>query len=257
MVKGEVAEVEEFTRKVHRAFCEALDFMGIDLSQQGDFIVESWVRYFLGWRGRRVVGFDSPEDIGVKLLADSFAVSFIAECVSPSQTLDIGSGNGWPGLAVKALFGDAHLVLLDSRKGSCDFMEGYIRTSGLSGVKVLEARAEEAGHVCSQRERYSFVTTRAMAAPSICLELCTGFLELGGKAALWVGPGQELPRDPDFLREIGLRYLSRYEYSLPHGMGERLLAVYIKESLIEDNVPRSYASIKRTSRKNLPHSSRG
>lgn len=251
MISGEVSEIEESIRKACKAFRTALDFMEIDAPQTADLIIESWIRYLVGWKGRRVVGFDNPEDIAVKLLADSFAIFYAAEDICPLRTLDLGSGNGWPGLAVKALFPDAHVTLLDSRKGSCDFMKGYIEAAGLSEVEVVEARAEELAHVSSRREQYSLVTTRAVAEPSVCLELSTGFLKRGGQVALWVGPGQKFPKEGDYLVKFGLRHLFSYGYCLPRGMGDRLLVLYLKECSIEENIPRSYASIKRASRKNL------
>ena len=249
MISGEAPQTEEFIRKVCKAFREALDLMEIDAPQTANLIIESWIRYFVRWKGRRVVGFENPEDIAVKLLADSFAISYAAGDICPLRTLDIGSGNGWPGLAVKALFPDAHVTLLDSRKGSCDFMKGYIETAGLSGVEVLEARAEEVAHVSSQREQYSLVTSRAVADPPVCLELSTGFLKQGGQVALWVGPGQKFPKEADYLVKFGLRHLFTHGYCLPHGMGDRLLVLYLKESFVEEDIPRSYASIKGASRK--------
>lgn len=249
MISGEIPEKEESVGKVCKAFREALELMEIDAPQTADLIIESWIRYFVRWKGRRVVGFENPEDIAVKLLGDSFAIFYAAGDISPLRTLDIGSGNGWPGLAVKALFPDAHVTLLDSRKGSCDFMRGYIEAARLSGIEVLEARAEEVAHVSCRRDQYSLVTTRAVADPSVCLELSTGFLEQGGQVALWVGPGQKFPKEAGDLVKFGLRHFFTYGYCLPHGMGDRLLVLYLKESFIEEDIPRSYASIKRASRK--------
>ena len=98
-------------------------------------MVESWVRFFLTWRGRRVVGFDSPQDVGVKLLADSFAISYLQDDPTPENSLDVGSGNGWPGLSVKTLYDRARVSLLGFEKGACEFMDGYIAFPGLSDVR--------------------------------------------------------------------------------------------------------------------------
>lgn len=242
-------EAEKYGIEVRDAFYNALNFMGIDFPEERYWIIESWVRFFLTWRGRRVVGFDSPQDVGVKLLADSFAISYLQDDLSPENSLDVGSGNGWPGLSVKTLYDRARVSLLDSRKGACEFMDGYIAFSGLSGVRVIQARAEEAAHDPELRETFSLVTSRAVASPHICLEISTGFLAIGGKAVLWLGPEQEISQSEDVLKRLGLRYVGERKYKLSPDMGERALAVYSKEFALQDDIPRNYARIKRSLQK--------
>ena len=76
--------------------------MGISAGREALELVEGWLRFYEGWAGRRVVGFGDVGDIAVSLIADSFAVEKALAGVSSQgeglRAIDLGSGNGWPGL---------------------------------------------------------------------------------------------------------------------------------------------------------------
>lgn len=228
-----------------KAFAGSMGRMNISLPPGNQALVEEWLRFYTGWEGRRVVGFDDPAELAVKLLVDSFAIAYLDGIVSPQKAIDLGSGNGWPGLAVRILSPCAQVCLLDSRQGACDFLQGYIGASGISGVRVIQDRAEELGHDPIHRETYTLVTTRAMAGPRIALELCSGFLAVGGKAVLWISSEQEVPESGQGLKKAGLSLTAKHTYTLPEGMGARILAVYSKVTPMSRKYPRRYGAIRK------------
>ncbi len=241
----QILQAGSYAKQALHVFYLSLESMKISLPSERYSFVESWLEFYAGWEGRRVAGFGDPRELAVKLLADSFSIEFLSNVMSAENTVDLGSGNGWPGLAVRLLFEDAKVSLLDSRQGACEFMDGFIRSSGLSRVEVIQDRAEQAGHKREFREKYTLVSTRAMARPRIVLELCSGFLAVGGKAVLWIGPGQEIPKAGRGLEEIGLSFLEKHTYLLPEGMGTRILAVYSKETALREEYPRRYNRISK------------
>jgi 16S rRNA (guanine527-N7)-methyltransferase len=228
-----------------KAFSRGMGSMNISLPPESQALVEDWLRFYTGWEGRRVVGFDDPAELAVKLLVDSFAIAYLGGIVSHEKAMDLGSGNGWPGLAVRLLDPCAQVYLVDSRQGACDFLQGYIGSSGLSGVRVIQDRAEDLGHNPVHREKYTLVTTRAMAGPPIALELCSGLLAVGGKAVLWISSEQEVPESGQGLKKAGLSLIAKHTYTLPDGMGTRILALYSKVAPIGRKYPRRYGAIRK------------
>lgn len=228
------------------AFKAGMDSMGFYLDSRGTSYVKSWFEFYYKWPGRRVVGFTEPEDIAVKLIADSFSVQLIEGLSEVKSAVDLGSGNGWPGLAVKLCFPEARVALMDARQGACRFMAGLLMEAPLKGTSVLEVRAEEAARDPLLREGFGLVASRAMAAPAVALELCAPFAQVGGKVVLWLGPEQEetVARAPS-LPEIGLNLAGVLDYSLPSGTGRRLLAVYEKTSGVAEGFPRRYSNISK------------
>jgi 16S rRNA (guanine527-N7)-methyltransferase len=230
------------------AFLEAAGEMGVGHGPGVAGTVEAWFHYYESWPGRRVVGFSDVRDIAVKLIADSFAIERAIDCPYTDEgmrAIDLGSGNGWPGLAVKALRPRAQLALLDSRLGACRFLEGFVEYAGLRDVEIVPWRAEKAAKQAEYSGKYDLVTTRAMARPGVSLELSVPFCRQQGKVALWLGPedaaqiGQktEIP-------ELGVRLGDVHEYVLAGGKGRRLLAVYTRTGDLARGFPRSLSAIK-------------
>ena len=103
--------------------------------------------------------------------------------------IDIGSGNGAPGLPYALCEPDRASTLLDSRIGVADFLAEIVALLDAPHMGVLRERAELAAHT-DMREGFSLAISRAVAPPATALELMVPFLQVGGIAAAWTG---ELP----------------------------------------------------------------
>ncbi len=234
-----------YSGQVLGIFARTLEHMEISLPSHAGEAIGKWLTFYSRWEGRRVVGFEEPDDVAVKLLADSFAVAYLKGLGSGLDGIDLGSGNGWPGLAAKVLGICSHVSLLDSRQGACDFMQGFLDNASMPGAQVIQDRAEQAAHTRELRESYSLVMSRAMAEPGIALELCSGLIKVGGKAVLWMGPNQQIPKGGHGLKLAGLSFEEEVRYTLPNQMGKRVLAVYSKACALGKKYPRRYAAIRK------------
>ncbi len=231
-----------FAEACLQAFDGALSDMGLEVTVDERDTVGKWTLVYSRWPGRRVIGFNDPVELAVKLLADSYAVSLLGSVLTAGPSIDLGSGNGWPGLAMRA---HGEVTLLDSRKGACDFMRGFLEYFQMKDVRVVEERAEFAGRHAGYAGRFRVATARAMATPAVSLEIISPFVEKGGLVVLWIGPGQEAAMlDRREIPEIGLKLENLYHYKLPLKMGKRALAVYIKTGQILDGFPRKIAVIR-------------
>ena len=99
--------------------------------------------------------------------------------------IDIGSGNGVPGIPL-ALATGATITLLEPIKKRARFLHDALTALALDGI-VLAARAEDAARDPSHRERYVTATARAVASAPTVAELTVPFLTIGGRALLQRG----------------------------------------------------------------------
>lgn len=100
--------------------------------------------------------------------------------------IDVGSGNGAPGLPFALCEPDREMTLLDSRAGAARFLNLVGPRIGADSVRVLQERAEAAARA-ELRGRFALALSRAAAPPTAALELAAPFLQVGGIAMLWTG----------------------------------------------------------------------
>ena len=100
--------------------------------------------------------------------------------------IDIGSGNGAPGLPYALCEPERASTLLDSRTGVANFLSEIVALLDAPHIGVLRERAELAART-EMREGFSLAISRAVAPPATALELMVPFLQVGGIAAAWTG----------------------------------------------------------------------
>jgi 16S rRNA (guanine527-N7)-methyltransferase len=104
--------------------------------------------------------------------------------------IDVGSGNGVPGIPL-ALATGARVVLLEPIKKRAVFLRDALAALGLEG-EAVDARAEDAARDPALREAFKTATARAVSSAPTVAELTVPFLALGGRALLQRG-GLEMP----------------------------------------------------------------
>lgn len=98
------------------------------------------------------------------------------------RLVDIGSGAGFPGLAIKIARPDLDVTLVEATGKKVAFLDEAIVALGLDGVTAIHGRAEVLGHDPVHRGGYDLATARAVASLPALLELCAPFLTIGGSA---------------------------------------------------------------------------
>src|SRR5437899_11173256 len=99
--------------------------------------------------------------------------------------IDIGSGAGFPGLALQLALPGPSLTLVESMGKKARFLEEVTSTLALDGVEVRNERAEALAH--ARRERYDVGTARAVGTLGAIVEYLLPFLRIGGDAIGWKG----------------------------------------------------------------------
>lgn len=151
----------------------------------------------LAGHGRKagLIGFD-PSDIPEQL-ARSLLVSTL--WTETDRVIDLGSGAGLPGLPL-AIVGEP-VTLVEPRQRAQAFLELAMRELGLD-VEIIPTTAEDTGKG-ALREASGVVVARALARPSIALELCTPLCRPGGMIVLSASPDATAIRG-EWLKQLGL-----------------------------------------------------
>jgi 16S rRNA (guanine527-N7)-methyltransferase len=128
-------------------------------------------------------------------VADSLAAVTIAPLRDARRIADLGSGSGFPGLAVAVALPDAAVALVESHRRKCEFLVRACEVASLANARVVCARAEEWGE---GRLNNDAVLARALAEQPVVLEYAAPLLRVGGTLVDWRGerdPGEEEAAD--------------------------------------------------------------
>ncbi len=94
--------------------------------------------------------------------------------------IDVGTGAGFPGVVLKIAMPELDLTLLDSLNKRLNFLNEVSSALGLTGVKTVHGRAEDAGRNKALREKFNISCARAVANLPVLCEYCLPFVREGG-----------------------------------------------------------------------------
>lgn len=150
-------------------------------------------------------------------------------CSSP-RLLDVGSGAGFPGLALRCACPELEVTLLEPRHKRVSFLKHITRTLELDHVAVVAARlGDEADGPFGVEGGFSFITCRALTDLAAFLAMAAPCC---GRETLVVC--MKGPRGRDELKEFqtinddaaGFRLRDVREWRLPFSQALRLLLVF-------------------------------
>lgn len=189
----------------------------------------------------------APEDVAESHMLDSAALLACPGVdFGGARLLDVGSGAGFPGLALGLLLPGLSVTLLDSQEKRVGFLEHTARELGLSGVRAVHGRAEELAHDGQWREGFDLVTARAVAALPILAELCLPFVRVGGRFLAMKGPdpAQELADAGHALSELGARSAGIFSYTLPRSGAVHTVVSAEKTAPTPERYPRRWKRLR-------------
>ena len=157
---------------------------GIQLSQDQRFKLLNYIGILLKWNKLiSLTAIIEPTEIVARHFGESMFLSSILP-VENCRLADVGSGGGFPGLALKILCQNLHVVLIESNRKKCAFLSEVVRDLDLTDVEVIPERFEEF------RVGPSFtdlVTARAVGGFPALLKWSRKVLAPRGHVALWLG----------------------------------------------------------------------
>ena len=160
--------------------------IGLELSQHQEEQFARYSRFMLEANGRvNLTAIKDPAEVETLHFLDSLTAS----CVLPPETLrggrilDVGSGAGLPGVALKIVFPGIRLDLLEATGKKAAFLRELVAHLELPDVMVQHGRAEDLAHDPSLRGAFDVVVARGVAKLAALAELTLPFLRVGGVLA--------------------------------------------------------------------------
>jgi 16S rRNA (guanine527-N7)-methyltransferase len=196
-----------------------LEFSPATVEQSGFYLTE-----LQRWNARvNLTALREPRDIVVQHFLDSLAILRYLE--GAASLADLGSGAGFPGLALKLARPELTLTLVEARQKKAAFLEYLVACLKLPGVEVAQIHLTPRG---ARRwgPRFAAVTSRAAFSLEYFLELAAPLLLPGGCALALKGPHlpeTDLQKARGGLARLGLTPLELLEYYLPLSGEPRLL----------------------------------
>lgn len=177
-------------------------------------------------------------------VADSLAALEIGALRAASKIADIGSGAGFPGLALAVALPNAGVSLIESNVRKCEFLERASRAAEVKNASVICARVE---HWRDGLGRNDVVVARALAAQPVVLEYAAPLLRLGGTLVDWRGQ-RNTAEEGDAAcaaEQLGLR-LTEILHTEPYqGARHHHLHVYEKAAQTPPRFPRRVGAARK------------
>jgi 16S rRNA (guanine527-N7)-methyltransferase len=170
-------------------------------------------------------------------VADSLAGLVVPALRGAATIADLGSGGGFPGLALAVARPDAAVTLVESVGRKCDFLRRAADAAGLPNVTVVHARAEEWRDGLGTQE---VVTARALASLNVLAEYAAPLLRGGGSLVAWKGRADaaELRDGRAAAERLGLQPAGEIAVTDVPGADARNLYVYLKVRATPPGYPR-------------------
>lgn len=175
-----------------------------------------------------------------KHFVDSLSLAKVYDLRQKCSIIDVGTGAGFPGLAIKIAFPGLKVTLLDSLNKRIQFLDAVIEELGLEGVGTVHGRAEDFAKPGKLRESFDLCVSRAVANLSTLSEYCLPFVKKGGLFVAYKSEkaASEIEEAGKAISLLGGRIKERAEFTLPDSDISRSLFVIEKTKETPGKYPR-------------------
>jgi len=217
------------------------DVLGFDLTAEQQAAFEWYAQELVTWNEKvNLTAITEPLAIEMRHFLDSLSVVKATSIQPGCKIIDVGSGAGFPGIPLKIVFPQIQLSLLEATGKKTTFLEHVIAQLKLTNVRIVNARAEEAGQDRTHREAYDLVLARAVAHMPILLEYLLPLARIGGRVVAMKGESAaaEIHAAESALRILGGHFKQITPVELPHVAETHYLVVVDKTAATPHQYPR-------------------
>lgn len=200
----------------------------LDVNRTQEAKLATYLGELSRWNERvRLTGLESDLRRATVLVVQSLQM---AHAMPPSRelmVLDIGAGNGAPGLVLSVVHPYWRLDLLEANRQKISFLKHVTRSLGLANVKAIHARAEKLAEEVSYRWAYDAVVSRATAKLGNLIALSDPFLAPGGRLVTLKGRQWEEELAAGLPPGLKRRYTVEDAGQLPGSPGGRSMTMVV------------------------------
>ena len=221
--------------------------LGIDLDADACRRFACYLELIEEWRPRAgLTAIEDPAEMQRRHFGESLALLQVLResghipRTGPLRIIDVGSGAGFPGLPMRIVEPRLALTLVESHARRARFLELVASELGLDDVRVVQARAEDAGRDPALREHFDLVVARAVAPLAVLAEYAIPLLQPGGVLAAPKGSRaeEELEEAAPALAALGATAESPVALSLPSGAPRQLVLIVPRAGELDARYPR-------------------
>ncbi len=186
-----------------------------------------------------------PDDIVIKHFGDSLAFIKFSGIKNNQSLADVGTGAGFPSIPVLIADNTVNLTVFDAVNKKLDFIRGLLKILDLN-ANVIHSRAEDAGKDSLYREKFDFVTARAVAQLRILNEFCIPLVNVGGSFVSMKGSisADEKEAGIKSFNTLGAKLYDDIIYNIHNG-DERNIIIAKKVSQTSSKYPRNMGQISK------------
>ena len=200
--------------------------LGLAMDPAGVERLLVYLAELMKWSRRvNLVARDTPEAQVVEThFLDSLTLLPFLDGAGEVHLLDVGSGAGFPGLALACVRPDARFTLCEPRQKRVSFLRHVVRTLGLANVEVVAERIE--AHLADWPGRFTHITSRAVAEPAAFLPLARPLVTPATRVLLMLARAEGLA-GIDRLVSGPWRVDAERRFVLPFSGAPRLVAAVV------------------------------
>jgi 16S rRNA (guanine527-N7)-methyltransferase len=176
--------------------------------------IQRYMAMLLAWNEKvNLTAIRDPLEILYRHFCESMYAA-VAVPLGKGRLADVGSGGGFPGLALKIACPELQVFLIESNVKKATFLAEVVRELGLADTRVLVSRYEELGDEIAPLD---VVCSRALGEFEKFLGWASSEHVAAKQAILWVGG-----RDLDEIKRIR-KWAWKEPISIPHSLQRFLL----------------------------------
>ena len=202
--------------------------LGLAMDAAGVERLLVYLAELMKWSRRvNLIARDTPEAQVVEThFLDSLTLLPFLDGAGEVHLLDVGSGAGFPGLALACVRPDARFTLCEPRQKRVSFLRHVVRTLGLANVEVVAERVE--AHLADWPGRFTHITSRAVAEPAAFLPLVRPLVTPATRVLLMLARAEGLA-GIDRLVSGPWRVDAERRFVLPFSKAPRLVAAVLPD----------------------------
>jgi len=220
---------------------EARELFNVHVTGRQVMSLMTYEKELLEWNQKfNLTAIRDVESIRTKHFLDSFSCILAWKASPPTHLIDVGTGAGFPGLALKILYPSMKLTLVESVGKKAMFCQHIVSVLGLENVNVIQARAEALGQNSKHREKYDWAVARAVANLSVLSEYLIPLIRIGGRMLAQKGESgpAEAQSAEKAMKLLGGKLEQLIPVNLPGVADDRYLVIVDKVAATPPKYPR-------------------